>query len=75
MAAGLSRETFFKPSSASPSGDLDISVVSSYVSQRKQVFPAVEGRIKIYNSAAGRQRPTPLLVSLVSLVLLWRTQS
>uniref|UniRef100_A0AAQ5X2H6 5'-nucleotidase n=1 Tax=Amphiprion ocellaris TaxID=80972 RepID=A0AAQ5X2H6_AMPOC len=33
------------------SGDLDISVVSKYIIQRKKVYPSVEGRIKIYNSA------------------------
>ncbi|XP_076612058.1 5'-nucleotidase [Chaetodon auriga] len=50
------------------SGDLDISVVSSYIMQRSKVYPSVEGRIKIYNSASGRTTP---LVLLVSLGLLW----
>lgn len=49
------------------SGDLDISVVSSYITQRKKVYPSVEGRIRISSSAAGH-RP---LVLLVLLVLLW----
>ncbi|KAL6095475.1 nt5e [Pungitius sinensis] len=50
------------------SGSLDLSVVSNYIKQKKKVYPAVEGRIKIYNSAPG---PTAPLVPLVLLVLLW----
>ncbi|XP_071323799.1 snake venom 5'-nucleotidase-like [Trachinotus anak] len=50
------------------SGDLDISVVSNYIEQRKTVYPSVEGRIKIYNSAPGLQGPA---ASLVLLSLLW----
>uniref|UniRef100_A0A7N6AYM2 5'-nucleotidase n=1 Tax=Anabas testudineus TaxID=64144 RepID=A0A7N6AYM2_ANATE len=50
------------------SGDLDISVVSSYISKRKQVYPSVEGRIKIYNSASGLRG---LAAPLVLLGLLW----
>ncbi|KAF3850315.1 hypothetical protein F7725_020034 [Dissostichus mawsoni] len=50
------------------SGDLDISVLSDYIGQKQRVYPSVEGRIKIFNSAPGQ---TPL-VSLVSLLsLLW----
>ncbi|KAI1895798.1 hypothetical protein AGOR_G00110480 [Albula goreensis] len=33
------------------SGDMDISVIRSYIEQRKKVHSAVEGRIKIFNSA------------------------
>uniref|UniRef100_A0A8C4HWS3 5'-nucleotidase n=1 Tax=Dicentrarchus labrax TaxID=13489 RepID=A0A8C4HWS3_DICLA len=53
------------------SGDLDISVVSNYIAQRKKVYPSVEGRIKIYNSASGQLGQTASLVLLVSLWLLW----
>lgn len=53
------------------SGDLDVSVVSDYISQKQQVFPTVEGRIKIFSSADGLQRPSAALVPL--LLLLWRT--
>ncbi|KAM9840335.1 snake venom 5'-nucleotidase-like [Aulostomus maculatus] len=49
------------------SGDLDISVVSKYITQRQKVYPSVEGRIKIYNSASGLQSQTVLLVLLVWL--------
>ncbi|XP_029281922.1 LOW QUALITY PROTEIN: 5'-nucleotidase-like [Cottoperca gobio] len=47
------------------SGDLDISVVSNYITQRKIVYPSVEGRIKIYNSAPGQSAPLVALVSLL----------
>ncbi|TMS12765.1 5'-nucleotidase [Larimichthys crocea] len=50
------------------SGDLDISVVSKYITQRQKIYTSVEGRIKIYNSACGQ---TASLVLLVSLGLLW----
>ncbi|KAG7220186.1 hypothetical protein INR49_018407 [Caranx melampygus] len=50
------------------SGDLDITVVSNYITQRQKVYPAVEGRIKIYNSAPGL---SGLTMSLVLLGLLW----
>uniref|UniRef100_A0A3Q3FF29 5'-nucleotidase n=1 Tax=Labrus bergylta TaxID=56723 RepID=A0A3Q3FF29_9LABR len=53
------------------SGDLDLSVVSHYVELRKKVYPSVEGRIKIYNSASGLRGQTAPLVLLVSLGLLW----
>ncbi|XP_069028690.1 snake venom 5'-nucleotidase-like [Embiotoca jacksoni] len=50
------------------SGDLDISVVSDYIAKRKKVYPSVEGRIKIYNSASGLQgRTAPLLLLFWSL--------
>ncbi|XP_022625844.1 5'-nucleotidase-like [Seriola dumerili] len=52
------------------SGDLDITVVSNYIVQRKEVYPSVEGRIKILNSAPGRQGQTASLV-LLSLALIW----
>ncbi|KAF1377005.1 hypothetical protein PFLUV_G00217400 [Perca fluviatilis] len=50
------------------SGDLDISVVSSYIAKKKIVYTPVEGRVKVYNSASGRNAP---LVLLVLLGLLW----
>lgn len=53
------------------SGDLDLSVVSSYIEQRRSVYPSVEGRIKIYNSACGLRGNTTSLVLLVSLWLIW----
>ncbi|XP_037306115.2 5'-nucleotidase [Pungitius pungitius] len=53
------------------SGSLDLSVVSNYIKQKKKVYPAVEGRIKIYNSAPGPTAPLVPLVLLVLLVLLW----
>lgn len=53
------------------SGDLDISTVSNYIKQRKQVYPYVEGRIKIYNSVSGLWGQTTPLLLLVSLGLLW----
>ncbi|XP_037541930.1 5'-nucleotidase [Nematolebias whitei] len=50
------------------SGDLDISVVSQYISRRRSIYPAVEGRIKIAASASGLK----VLVSpLVLLGLAW----
>ncbi|KAM3602252.1 uncharacterized protein V6R79_000687 [Siganus canaliculatus] len=51
------------------SGDLDISVVSHYITQRKNVYPSIEGRIKVHNAAPGP--PAPKLVLLVLLGLLW----
>ncbi|CAB1440470.1 unnamed protein product [Pleuronectes platessa] len=50
------------------SGDLDISVVSRFIGQRKKVYPPVEGRIRLLNSAAGGRGPAALVVSLS---LLW----
>ncbi|XP_036438259.1 5'-nucleotidase [Colossoma macropomum] len=50
------------------SGDLDISVVSSYISERKRVHPTVEGRILIFNSAIGQPSPT---MALLLFALLW----
>lgn len=32
-------------------GDMDISVVSKYISDMKRIYPAVEGRITIRSSA------------------------
>ncbi|XP_039981035.1 5'-nucleotidase-like [Xiphias gladius] len=52
------------------SGDLDISVVAHYIAERKIVYPSVEGRIKIYNSASGLRGQTALLV-LPLVGLLW----
>lgn len=53
------------------SGDLDISVVAKYITQRQTVYPYVEGRIKFYNSSSGLRAQATPLVLLVSLVLLW----
>ncbi|XP_062292638.1 snake venom 5'-nucleotidase-like [Scomber scombrus] len=53
------------------SGDLDISAVANYITQRKTVYPHVEGRIKFYNSSSGLRAQVTPLVLLVSLVLLW----
>ncbi|XP_034436533.1 5'-nucleotidase [Hippoglossus hippoglossus] len=50
------------------SGDLDISVVSRFIAQRKKVYPPVEGRIRVNNSASGGQGRAALVVSLS---LLW----
>lgn len=53
------------------SGDLDISVVSNYLRKQQVVYPSVEGRIRIYNSASTHATMLGLLVPLVSLVLVW----
>ncbi|XP_066533983.1 5'-nucleotidase [Hoplias malabaricus] len=50
------------------SGDLDISVLSSYITDRKRVHPVVEGRIRLLNSAFGIPR-TP--IALLVWALLW----
>ncbi|XP_038824168.1 5'-nucleotidase-like [Salvelinus namaycush] len=46
------------------SGDMDISVVASYIAERKKVHPAIEGRIKISNSASGGPGHMALLIML-----------
>lgn len=51
-------------------GDLDVSVVSQFISQRRLVFPAVEGRISVFSWACG-PGPSSALVLLGGLVLLW----
>lgn len=51
------------------SGDLDIAVVSNYIAARDRVYPTVEGRIRVYNSAPRRSLSS--LVLLVSLGFLW----
>lgn len=53
------------------SGDLDISVVEKYITQRGTVYPALEGRVKIHNSASGLQGKTSPLVVLALVGLLW----
>ncbi|KAK2855849.1 hypothetical protein Q5P01_004584 [Channa striata] len=53
------------------SGDLDITVVSNYISKKQQVYPSVEGRIKLYNAGSGLKGQTAPLVLMVSLGLLW----
>ncbi|XP_077588046.1 5'-nucleotidase [Stigmatopora nigra] len=53
-------------------GDMDVSVVSKYISVMKRVYPAVEGRIKFKNNAAAfsAQSLSLLLLSLfLSLTL------
>ncbi|KAM4521807.1 snake venom 5'-nucleotidase-like [Odontesthes bonariensis] len=53
------------------SGDLDISVVSNYIAQRQKVYPHLEGRINIFNSASGLTgRLGPLMVLWLLRVLL-----
>lgn len=47
-----------------------MSIVSQFISQRRLVFPAVEGRISFSSSASG-PGPSPALVLLGALVLLW----
>ncbi|KAG7508565.1 5-nucleotidase-like [Solea senegalensis] len=49
------------------SGDLDISVVSNYITQRRKVYPSVEGRIQVFNSSSGLRGQMSLLV-LASLL-------
>ncbi|XP_046877126.1 5'-nucleotidase isoform X1 [Hypomesus transpacificus] len=50
------------------SGDLDIAVLASYISERKKVHPAVEGRIRMFSSSSGRSGSMFLLI-LVGLLL------
>ncbi|XP_058469975.1 5'-nucleotidase [Solea solea] len=50
------------------SGDLDISVVSNYITQRRKVYPSVEGRIQVFNSSSGLRAQMSLLVLAL---LLW----
>ncbi|KAJ8008908.1 hypothetical protein DPEC_G00083310 [Dallia pectoralis] len=55
------------------SGDMDIAVVAAYITERQRVHPAVEGRIKIFNSATG-PRQMSLLIALGFLVALLGSQ-
>ncbi|XP_037098402.1 5'-nucleotidase [Syngnathus acus] len=51
-------------------GDMDVSVLSKYISDMKHVYPAVEGRIKFSSAAFLAQSLTLLLLSLgLSLTL------
>ncbi|KAK1805519.1 hypothetical protein P4O66_019822, partial [Electrophorus voltai] len=50
------------------SGDLDISVIASYMSERKRVHPFVEGRIRIFNSAPGQ---LSVMIALLLSGVLW----
>ncbi|XP_071379853.1 5'-nucleotidase-like isoform X2 [Centroberyx affinis] len=43
-------------------GDMDITVLSKYISDRKRVYPAVEGRIKFRNSAVSVASSLALLL-------------
>ncbi|XP_026164026.1 5'-nucleotidase [Mastacembelus armatus] len=49
------------------SGDLDITVMSNYISQRQKVYPSVEERIKFFSSASGVPGLATPLVLLVPL--------
>ncbi|KAM9703355.1 snake venom 5'-nucleotidase-like [Menidia menidia] len=53
------------------SGDLDISVVSSYFSQRKKVYPSLEGRIRFFSSSSGPGGPQTAPFWVLVLVLVW----
>ncbi|XP_072218766.1 snake venom 5'-nucleotidase-like [Leuresthes tenuis] len=53
------------------SGDLDISVVSNFIAQRQKVYPQLEGRIKIFNSAFGLKGPPGPLFALGLLGILF----
>ncbi|XP_060770017.1 5'-nucleotidase isoform X2 [Neoarius graeffei] len=50
------------------SGDLDISIFARYLSERQKVHPAVEGRIRLLNSAV---RNSSQLTALLLFVVLW----
>nr|XP_057946130.1 5'-nucleotidase [Doryrhamphus excisus] len=50
-------------------GDMDISVLSKYISEMKRVYPAVEGRIKFRNSAALAAQSFSLLLLSLCLTL------
>ncbi|XP_010881087.1 5'-nucleotidase isoform X1 [Esox lucius] len=54
-------------------GDMDIAVLQRYITERKKVHPAVEGRIKIFNSASG-PRHMSLLILLGFLMALSGSQ-
>ncbi|XP_054469252.1 snake venom 5'-nucleotidase-like [Anoplopoma fimbria] len=68
MAGGGDGYTMIKEESMKhDTGDLDISVVSKYISDMKSVYPAVEGRITFRNSAVFTAHSLGLL--LLSLCL------
>ncbi|XP_029900236.1 5'-nucleotidase [Myripristis murdjan] len=48
-------------------GDMDISVLSKYISERERVYPAVEGRIKFRNSAVSAGHGLVLLLLALCL--------
>ncbi|KAM9842936.1 snake venom 5'-nucleotidase-like [Aulostomus maculatus] len=50
-------------------GDMDISVLSKYISEMKRVYPAVEGRIRFRNSAVLAAHSLVLLLLSVCLSL------
>ncbi|XP_072221221.1 snake venom 5'-nucleotidase-like [Leuresthes tenuis] len=50
-------------------GDMDISVFSKYISEKKRVYPAVEGRITFRNSAVSPARSLGLLLLGLSISL------
>ncbi|TDG98843.1 hypothetical protein EPR50_G00205150 [Perca flavescens] len=51
-------------------GDMDISVLSKYISEMKRVYPAVEGRITFRNSAVFTARSLGLLLLGLCLCLI-----
>lgn len=53
------------------SGDLDISVIADYFTRKKRVYPSVEGRIRIYNSAPGLQWKNPPHLIPLLVALFW----
>uniref|UniRef100_A0A8C5E697 5'-nucleotidase n=1 Tax=Gouania willdenowi TaxID=441366 RepID=A0A8C5E697_GOUWI len=50
------------------SGDLDISVVSHYISRRQKVYASVQGRITVHSSASGLQ--TSISSAMLALMVL-----
>ncbi|KAG9282448.1 5'-nucleotidase [Astyanax mexicanus] len=53
------------------SGDLDIAVVAGYITERKRVHPAVEGRIRFYSSFNSAIRLQSPVMALMLCALLW----
>ncbi|XP_056103544.1 5'-nucleotidase [Rhinichthys klamathensis goyatoka] len=49
------------------SGDLDIAVVASYISERKRVHPVVEGRIQFSSSCIGHRGYMPIILLVWAL--------
>ncbi|KAA0708986.1 5'-nucleotidase [Triplophysa tibetana] len=53
------------------SGDLDIAVIASYITERKRLHPVVEGRIQFVSSAVGRRGSLLLLMWSFCLMFLY----
>ncbi|CAM4694675.1 unnamed protein product [Leuciscus chuanchicus] len=49
------------------SGDLDIAVVASYITERKRVHPVVEGRIQFSSSCIGHRGYMPIILLVWAL--------